>query len=336
MQITEIDVHDDAQVEAFWSAAKESDEFERPYAVYWSLPAALVAYRTPSSSFERHPFTAVEDGAVIGTNQVMLPQRDNTHIAYMGPGVRPSHRGRGIGAALLEHGLEFVRSSGRSTVIIEVNRPMTESGGPGECAARTMLVKYGFTDASVELHRVLDLPVPADRLDELDTETSARRGDYRIIRFAGTVPDELMAGYCHLQEAFNSEAPLGDLDIEPEVWDVARVREREDLLRRSGRYERAAAAVAPDGAMVALTEMMTTEHQPELGWQSGTLVLREHRGHGLGMAIKVANLRAFQAEFPQVRVVHSWNAEENGPMVAINDRLGFRPVEYLVEMQLKL
>jgi hypothetical protein len=37
-----------------------------------------------------------------------------------------------------------------------------------------------------------------------------------------------------------------------------------------------------------------------------------------------------------VRTVHSWNAEENGPMVAINDRLGFRPVEYLVEMQLKL
>ncbi len=26
--------------------------------------------------------------------------------------------------------------------------------------------------------------------------------------------------------------------------------------------------------------------------------------------------------FPGVRMVHSWNAEENGPMVAINDALG--------------
>jgi GNAT superfamily N-acetyltransferase len=335
VHIAEIDVHDDAQVEAFWSTAKEGDEFERPYGVYWSLPAALVAYRTPSSSFERHPFAAAEDGEVIGTNQVMLPQRDNTHIAYMGPIVKPSHRGRGIGNALLEHGIEYVRSRGRDTVIIEVNRPMTESG-PGKCAGHAMLVKSGFSDANVELHRVLDLPLAAERLDELDADTKARRGEYRIVRFAGTVPDERLAGYCHLQEAFNGEAPTGDLDIEPEVWDAARVREREDLLRRSGRHERAAAALAPDGGMVALTEMVTTEHQPEVGFQSGTLVLREHRGHGLGMAVKVANLRAFQAEFPEVQAVHSWNAEENGPMVAINDRLGFRPVEYLVEMQLKL
>jgi GNAT superfamily N-acetyltransferase len=335
VQIAEIDVHDDAQVEALWSTAKEGEEFERPYAVYWSLPAALIAYRTPSTSFERHPFAAIEGGQVIGANQVMLPQRDNTHIAYMGPIVKPSHRGRGVATALLDHGLEYVRSRGRNTVIIEVNQPMTDSG-PGESAAHALLAKHGFSDASVELHRVLDLPVNADRLDELDAESAQRRDGYRIVQIAGTVPDELMAGYCHLQEAFNSEVPLGGLDIEPEVWDAARVREREDLLRRSGRFERAAAALAPDGTMVALTEMVTTEHQPEVGWQSGTLVLREHRGHRLGMAVKVANLRSYQAEFPQVRTVHSWNAEENGPMVAINDRLGFRPVEYLVEMQLKL
>jgi hypothetical protein len=199
-----------------------------------------------------------------------------------------------------------------------------------------MLTRHGFSDASVDLHRVLDLPLPADRLDVLEAETERHRDEYQIVHIAETVPDELMAGYCLLQEAFNTEAPLGDLDMEPEVWDAARVREKEDLFRRSGRHERAVAALASDGTMVALTEMMTTDHQPDVGWQSGTLVLREHRGHRLGLAVKIANLRAFQAEFPQVRAVHSWNAEENGPMVAINDKIGFRPVEYLVEMQLKL
>jgi hypothetical protein len=220
-------------------------------------------------------------------------------------------------------------------VITEVNRPMTESG-PGDCAGYSMLARHGFSDASVDLHRVLDLPVAADRLDLLEAEAERHREGYQIVEFAETVPDELMTGYCHLQEAFNSEAPLGDLDIEPEVWDAARVREKEDLFRRSGRRERAVAALAPDGSMVALTEMTTTDHQPDVGWQGGTLVLREHRGHRLGLAVKIANLRAFQAEFPQVRAVHSWNAEENSPMVAINDKIGFRPVEYLVEMQLKL
>ena len=53
MRIAEIDVHDDAQLEAFWSAAKEGDEFERPYALFWSLPAAAIAFRSESNSFER-------------------------------------------------------------------------------------------------------------------------------------------------------------------------------------------------------------------------------------------------------------------------------------------
>jgi GNAT superfamily N-acetyltransferase len=335
VQIAEIDVHDDAQVEAFWSTAKEGDAYERPYAIFWSLEAATAAFRTESNSFERHPFAATEDGQVIGTGQIMLPLLDNTHIAFLAPIVRPSHHRRGVGTALLEHGIEYVRARGRDTVIIEVNRPMTESG-PGVSAGHAMLTRHGFSEASVELHRVLDTPVPDGRLAALEAEADERRDDYRMVQFAESVPDELMADYCHLQEAFNSEAPLGDLDIEPEVWDEARVLEREDLCRRTRRRERAVAALASDGTMVALTEMMTTDHQPEVGWQSGTLVLKEHRGHRLGLAVKVANLRGFQAEFPQVRAVHSWNAEENGPMVAINDKLGFRPVEYLVEMQLKL
>jgi len=88
--------------------------------------------------------------------------------------------------------------------------------------------------------------------------------------------------------------------------------------------------------VVALTELVNTHHLPEVGWQSGTLVLPAHRGHRLGLAIKVANQRRFEAAFPGVRLIHSWNGEENGPMVAINDTIGFRPVEYAAEMQRRL
>ena len=88
--------------------------------------------------------------------------------------------------------------------------------------------------------------------------------------------------------------------------------------------------------MVALTELMTTDEIPDRGYQSGTLVLPDHRGNRLGLATKVENQRRLQNRFPDVRAVHSWNAEENAHMVAINDQLGFRPVERLVPMQRKL
>ena len=79
--------------------------------------------------------------------------------------------------------------------------------------------------------------------------------------------------------------------------------------------------------------MVQNKETPDWGAQGGTLVLEEHRGHRLGMAIKLANLRRYRCGSPTSRTVHSWNADTNAPMIAINEALGFRAVERLLEMQ---
>lgn len=143
-------------------------------------------------------------------------------------------------------------------------------------------------------------------------------------------------GYCNLQIAFNGEAPSGELELEDEVWDEERVRSAEERFRNQGRREAVTVAIDRAGTMVGLTELMSSVETGEFSWQGGTLVLKSARGHRLGMAMKVANLRRFQQLIPACRTVHSWNAEENGLMVANNDALGFRPVERLAVMQLRL
>ena len=65
---------------------------------------------------------------------------------------------------------------------------------------------------------------------------------------------------------------------------------------------------------------------PGTAIQTDTLVLREHRGHALGLAMKVANLGALQREKPGLRFVRTWNADTNTHMIAINRQLGFRIV----------
>jgi len=67
--------------------------------------------------------------------------------------------------------------------------------------------------------------------------------------------------------------------------------------------------------------------------QDDTLVMPEHRGHGVGWALKVAVLRILAAEHPERRLLHTWNAVENTFMQRINRKLGFRPVERELEMQ---
>jgi hypothetical protein len=62
-------------------------------------------------------------------------------------------------------------------------------------------------------------------------------------------------------------------------------------------------------------------------------VRRDARGHRLGLAVKLANLRLLQAERPDIEVLTTYNAEVNTHMIEVNERLGFRPVARLGEFQ---
>ena len=58
-----------------------------------------------------------------------------------------------------------------------------------------------------------------------------------------------------------------------------------------------------------------------------------HRGHRLGMLVKLSNLRRLRAEYPAVERVVTYNAAEIDHMLAINVALGFRPAGYDGEWQ---
>ena len=80
-----------------------------------------------------------------------------------------------------------------------------------------------------------------------------------------------------------------------------------------------------DGEAVAQTDV-AVQPQGTTAVQWGTYVSRDHRGHRLGAAVKVANLRALQAARPDVTRIDTGNADTNAFMVSINERLGFEVV----------
>ena len=82
------------------------------------------------------------------------------------------------------------------------------------------------------------------------------------------------------------------------------------------------------GHLVAFTELWLESDPEVVPDQLDTLVLREHRGHGLGVLVKVANLRRLVAARPGSSLIKTFNASENEHMVAINQRLGF--VQWIV------
>jgi GNAT superfamily N-acetyltransferase len=191
----------------------------------------------------------------------------------------------------------------------------------------------GFEPALVDGMKVVDLAATEHLWDELEAVVAPRREGYRIVTWSDAVPEELLADYCALCEMFMDEAPMGDLEVERETWTVRRVRSRERFNAAVGRHEMVAGALGPDGSLVALTEVGVSEHASHRGFQSGTIVDPAHRGRGLGLAVKVANHRRLREVLPDCRVLLTGNADVNGAMNAVNERLGYREVERCIEMQ---
>ena len=63
-------------------------------------------------------------------------------------------------------------------------------------------------------------------------------------------------------------------------------------------------------------------------FQNDTIVLTAHRGHRLGLVVKLANLARLQSLSPGHPCIYTWNAEENRHMLEVNERIGFRAVGY--------
>lgn len=334
LEIVEIDPFDDEAVRAYWAAGDEADRYERPYSIFWPFKTAVGALRGDDPTWTIVPLAAVKDGEVVGQCQMVLPQLDNRHVAFAGPLVRPAHRRRGIGSALLGAAVERARTEGRTTLIADATRPPGADSSEGW----DFLRRRGFEPGITDVHRVMPIPVAAEQLDAWSSTAEPYHVDYRLVSVQGAVPDELVDGFCTLQAAFNSEAPMGELAMEPEVWNEERLRANEQRRERQGTWTDTTFAIAPDGTAAGMTELEVTGDGLGNCLQGGTLVLPEHRGHRLGMALKVANLRLLQSrgEALSTTMIHSWNAEVNDQMGAINAALGFAAVEIVEEMQLAL
>ena len=330
--ISAVDISDDAAL-GRWHAVSHAGlmaGLQDPPA--WTFPEVLATYRTPDSSMRREAFVAVDGGGeVVGAGELMFPLRENPRLAICEIGVPPEHRRQGVGTALYAHVVERARAEGRTSLMTQVNvadgTPQEE--WPGVAFAQ----KVGFSLRNTELRRQLRLPVEPLHLRTLAGKAAQRGSDYRLVSWSGPCPAEYAEQYAELKGRLSVDAPLGDVDYEQEVWDVARLRETEDRAAAQGRTLHTTVAVAPDGTLAGHTQLAVPRHEPGRAYQWDTLVQGAHRGHRLGLALKVANTEALSQAHPEVARIDTWNAVQNGPMVAVNVELGYRIMDACQEWQ---
>ncbi len=265
------------------------------------------------------------DAVGVAAATLGLPTTDNTSTGSIDLRVHPEHRRQGHGRALLTALLDALADRGRARALFEVPSPYPE--GPAPLAP--LLRELGARPVLAEVRRTVDLHAHAV------TAAPDVPAGYRLHQWEDAAPDDLVHDLALLKQRMSTDAPLEEMDWEPEVWDAARYRSEEELVRLQGRRRLSTAVEhVESGRLAGFTEIAVSTRAPEVGYQWSTLVTTEHRGHRLGMLLKAHNHRYVAAASPRTRWINTWNAESNTYMVSVNEVLGYEPREWWTGWQL--
>jgi len=285
------------------------------------------ALTMPWPDEQERAYLGIVDGQPVGFYAVTLHLLDNVDVLGVELAVHPDHRGKGYGSALLESLDALAGELGCTRLLAEM--PMD---GPGAPWARSR----GARPVSEMMHRRLDLSAVDTAVhDELLADARAHAAGYTLLQWTSPIPDEHLAGCAVLEGKMSTDMPLDDLAWEPEVYDAERMRRRSEMIEARGlRQFTSAARHDGTGEIVGMTTLTRLDTLPEHVDQWETIVLEEHRGHRLGMLLKIENLRFAQREQPQLRFIDTVNSDSNAPMLRVNLALGFEPVRPWAEWEL--
>ena len=315
MRIEQVDLTDTEKIRECFEvhqAAQRVDEPDGP----WFTERPFGGWMTVGWGGDpREVWLATDQGAAAGWYRLEMPARENLDQAGLVLVVHPAERQRGLGLALLRHAAARAAANGR----VALNGG-ARNGSGGEAFARAVGAQPGL----LEVQRVLDIGrVEPGKLARLRRPAERAAAGYSLVSWIGPVPEEF------IEQAAAVYDGMGDAPRDPEIahegWDAQRVREHINELRpHYGMRDYTVAARHDDtGELAALTDISVDPADPGWGFQAFTVVARKHRGHRLGLLVKIAMMELLATTEPQLERITTWNAEVNEHMIAINEALGY-------------
>jgi GNAT superfamily N-acetyltransferase len=276
------------------------------------------------------------DGVVVAQASYETQTGENADSGWLAVKVLPEFRGVGIGTALADEVERMAVADGKAKSLVyaglqdvageRIPSPTGFGSIPAEHRDVRFLLARGYRFEQVE--RLSRLPLPVPNVDALLAAAVEASGpDYAVHTYAGRTPERWYEDRALLATRMSTDAPSAGLEEPEDVWTVERVIEAEDRAESTPR-DRLTAMVehVPTGRIAGYTVLSVPKQLHRSVAQYATLVLREHRGHKLGMLLKVANLEHLQRVKPGHPSVTTFNAEENRFMLDVNESVGFVPI----------
>jgi GNAT superfamily N-acetyltransferase len=319
MRFVRVKPDDIAQVKAVASIQEAARLVDDPDALP-TIPEALAAWIRYGWDLEPAEHYLYEPGAAnhpVGVLAVDLPTRDNLHLIWAEIWVHPDHRRRGHGSAIMNEVLRIAREAGRNTIWV--------GAAEDDQGARRFVEGFGFGYASHDARRRQVLAdVDQTEVARLWAVADEAATAYSIERLQIPVADEVLSELVEVTAAIN-DAPMGDLTYEDEKFDLQRLQDFETaLIGRGDLGYRVIARHRATGEVGGHTVVVTPQLQRQFGMQADTAVARHHRGHRLGLLLKIDMMRWLAEVEPQLKVIETWNNADNTFMINVNEALGYR------------
>jgi GNAT superfamily N-acetyltransferase len=257
---------------------------------------------SPPPEARLRAWLAEEEGRVVGWSRAFTRFEESGGSGQVNLSVTPEWRERGIGSALLARALEHLDEAPRVFAFA------TEDGAG-------FAERHGF-------RRTQTLRVSA--LDPRGVDTSELDASHVQLRTLAEVgPEHAFA----VDSVSFLDIPLDEPPDRLEYGQWLRTYWQNPDFDLGSSY-----ASCVDGRAVALS-YTAVDYPGARAANAFTGVLPEQRGRGLARLVKLAVIRHLAAH--GVRSLSTHNDERNAPMLAVNERLGFRPVTshhtYLLE-----
>ncbi len=264
-------------------------------------------------------FVYFADGSdtLVGVLEIELPLRDNLHLVWASFTVHPEHRRLGHGTAILEEVLRRAREAGRNTIWLGT--------AEDDLGSRAFVERFGFGYASHDARRNQVLAdVDRAELDRLHAEAFEAAADYELERGMAQTSDDVLEELVEVTAAIN-DAPMGDLTYEDEKFDLQRLKDVEMASAgRGNTMYRVWARHRDSGEVGGHTVVVTHPLRKDHADQGDTAVSRKHRGHRLGLLLKIEMLRWLADVEPQIEKIETWNNADNSYMINVNEAIGYR------------
>lgn len=286
----------------------------------------------------RRAFLAESGGRPVGSGELHWSTAPDDDAAWVSISVLPAERGRGVGTALMERLSGEAVALGRRVLQTWTAHRADASGPridalsgagsvPSADPGSRRLAARGWSLEQVERVSVARLPLDGEVTASRRAAASEHASGYDLLHWRGAAPEEWIEDLLLLRSRMSVQAPSAGLSVPEETWTRARLAAHETGAAAGGRIELTSAAL--HRASGRLAGYCTVDVIPGRAALWGdTLVLPEHRGHRLGMLLKLDALEQLALTAPECGAVYTWNAEENRPMLAVNEAVGFVPVAH--------